>query len=252
MGASGSGPSLKGRFAAAIALTIGFYTLALAMAAALLAVAILPWALGGGGNVWLSITGLVLGVSILVAIFPRRARFEPPGVRLTDAEQPRLMALIGDEARACDEQPPDEVYATFEVNAAVLEVGRHRRVMIVGLPLLHLVTERGLRGVIAHELGHYAGGDTRLGPWIYRTREAIVRTVSHLGDDDGDESWSQAAVRQPFIWYGKAFLRITNAISRPRRSSPPTRSPRGAPGARCTPRRFGASTPTGRRSTPTG
>jgi hypothetical protein len=86
--------------------------------------------------------------------------------------------------------------------------------MIVGLPLLHLVTERGLRGVIAHELGHYAGGDTRLGPWIYRTREAIVRTVSHLSDADGDDSWSQAAVRQPFIWYGKAFLRITNAISR--------------------------------------
>jgi hypothetical protein len=68
--------------------------------------------------------------------------------------------------------------------------------------------------VVAHELGHYAGGDTRLGPWIYRTREAIVRTVSHLSDADGGDSWSQAAVRQPFIWYGKAFLRITNAISR--------------------------------------
>jgi heat shock protein HtpX len=211
---SGSGPSLKGRFAAAIALTVGFYALALAMAAALLGVAILPWALGGHGNVWLSITGLVLGGSILVAIFPRRARFAPPGVRLTGASQPRLMTLIDEEARACGEQPPDEVYATFEVNAAVTEVGRRRRVMIIGLPLLHLVTERGLRGVIAHELGHYAGGDTRLGPWIYRTREAIVRTVSHLSDEDGDESWSQSAVRQPFIWYGKAFLRITNAISR--------------------------------------
>jgi Zn-dependent protease with chaperone function len=209
-----SGPSLRGRFAAAIALTIGFYALALVMAAALLVAAILPWALTGHGNGWLSITGLVLGVSILVAIFPRRNRFEPPGVRLIGAEQPRLMTLIDDEARACDEQPPDEVYATFEVNAAVLEVGRRRRVMIVGLPLLHLVTERGLRGVITHELGHYAGGDTRLGPWIYRTRETIVRTVSHLSDADGNDSWSQTAVRQPFIWYGKAFLRITNTISR--------------------------------------
>src|SRR6187551_2719520 len=102
MRASASGPSLKGRFAAAIALTIGFYALALVMAAALLAVAILPWALSGGGNLWVTITGLVLGVSILVAIFPRRNRFQPPGVRLTDADQPRLMTLIDDEARACN------------------------------------------------------------------------------------------------------------------------------------------------------
>ena len=221
------------------------------MAAALLAVAILPWALTGGGNLWVTITGLVLGVSILVAIFPRCARFEPPGVRLTDAEQPRLMTLIDDEARACDEQPPDEVYATFEVNAAVLEVGRRRRVMIVGLPLLHLVTERGLRGVIAHELGHYAGGDTRLGPWIYRTREAIVRTVSHLSDAEGDDSWSQAAVRQPFIWYGKAFLRITNAISRRQEFAADALAARRA-GRDVTPRRCDASTPTPRRSIRTG
>ena len=50
--------------------------------------------------------------------------------------------------------------------------------MIVGLPLLHLVSERGLRAVIAHEFGHYAGGDTKLGPWIHRTRAAIGRTIA--------------------------------------------------------------------------
>ena len=145
------------------------------------------------------------------------------------------------------------MYATFEVNAAVLEVGRRRRVMIVGLPLLHLVTERGLRGVIAHELGHYAGGDTRLGPWIYRTREAIVRT-------DRRSSATRTATiagrrppsAQPFIWYGKAFLRITNAISRRQEFAADARRRTARAGATCTPRRCGASTPTRRRSTPTG
>lgn len=42
-----SGPPLAGRFAAAIALTVGFYVLALAIAGALLGAAILPWALNG-------------------------------------------------------------------------------------------------------------------------------------------------------------------------------------------------------------
>ena len=209
----GPGPSLAGRFAAAITLTIMFYVLALAITAALLAVAIVPWVMGHG-NPFISITGMVLAGTIVVAVLPRRGAFTPPGVRVTRETQPRLLALIEDEAAAAAEHPPDEVYVTFEVNAAVDELGPRRRVMIVGLPLLHLVSERGLRAVIAHELGHYAGGDTRLGPWIHRTRSAIARTVGRLSDPDGDESWSQRAVRQPFLWYGHAFLRITNAISR--------------------------------------
>jgi Zn-dependent protease with chaperone function len=208
------GPSLKGRFAAAIALTIAFYALALVIAAALLAAAILPWVVGGHNNLWVTITGALLGGSILWAVVPRRLPFEAPGVRLTRESQPRLLAVIDDEAEACGERVPDEVYGTFEVNAAVLEVNRRRRVMIVGLPLLHLVSERGLRAVIAHEFGHYAGGDTQLGPWIYRTRAAIARTIGRLSSADGDEGWTQRAVRAPFVWYGKAFLRITNAISR--------------------------------------
>src|SRR3954454_22057255 len=112
----GRGPSLAGRFAAAIALTIAFYVLAIAIAAGLLAVAILPW-IWGHGNPFVSITGLVLGVTILVALVPRRSAFTPPGVRVTRSEQPALVGLIDDEARGCAQDPPDEIYATFEVNA---------------------------------------------------------------------------------------------------------------------------------------
>ena len=209
-----AGPSLKRRFAAAIALTIAFYALALVIAAALLAAAILPWVFNDHNNLWVTVTGVVLAGSILWAIAPRPLPFRAPGVRLTREGQPRLLALVDDEAAACGERTPEEVYATFEVNAAVLDVNRRRRVMIVGLPLLHLVSERGLRAVIAHEFGHYAGGDTKLGPWIFRTRAAIGRTIAQLSDEDGSEGWTKRAVRAPFIWYGKAFLRITNAISR--------------------------------------
>ncbi len=208
-----TGPSLAWRLAAAIALTIGFYTLAIAIAAALLAVAILPWVLGESSNVWVTLTCFVLGVTILVAIFPRRQKYEPQGVRLTAEKQPRLLAMIDEEARGTGARAPDEVYGTLEVNAAVAQT-RGRRVMIVGLPLLHVLSERGLRGIIAHEFGHYAGGDTRLGPWIWRTYDGVARTIDHLSDEDGDEGWTQKAVRLPFIWYGRAFMRITAGIKR--------------------------------------
>ena len=71
-----------------------------------------------------------------------------------------------------------------------------------------------MRGIIAHEFGHYAGGDTRLGPWVWRTYDGVARTIDYLSDDDGDDGWTQRAVRQPFIWYGNAFMRITAAIKR--------------------------------------
>ena len=207
------GPSLKWRLAAAIGLTIGFYTLAILIAAALLAVAILPWVFNGSNNLWVTFTCFILGVTILVAIFPRRNRFQPHGVRVTKDGQPRLIEMIEQEARTTGARAPDEVYATLEVNASVTEV-RGRRIMMIGVPLLHITSERGMRGIIAHEFGHYAGGDTRLGPWVWRTYDGVARTIDYLTDDDGDDGWTQRAVRQPFIWYGNAFMRITAAIKR--------------------------------------
>ena len=56
-----------------------------------------------------------------------------------------------------------------------------RRVMGVGLPLLDLLTVPQFRAVLAHEFGHFVGGDTRLGPWIYKTRAAIGRTTDTMG-----------------------------------------------------------------------
>ena len=73
---------------------------------------------------------------------------------------------------------PEDVYLTFGGERRGDAAFAAHRVMIVGVPLMHILSERQLRGVIAHEFGHYSGGDTRLGPWIYRTRETIGRTIA--------------------------------------------------------------------------
>ncbi len=206
-------PSLAGRIAAAIALTIAFYLLALVIGVGLIVGPIIGWA-NGTGNIFLTITAFFLGGSILYAIVPRRNQFVPPGIKLTEASAPGLMKLIREEAEAGDEPMPDDVYATLAVNASVTQAKGGRRVLVVGLSLVQALTERELRGVVAHEFGHYRGGDLKAGPFIWRTREAIGRTIEQLSDEDGDDSWSQRIVRKPFIWYGNLFLRITAAISR--------------------------------------
>src|SRR5262245_41315408 len=82
-----------------------------------------------------------------------------------------------------------------------------RRVMGLGLSLLQVLSVSQLRAVVAHEFGHFHGGDTKLGPWIYKTRAAIGRTIEGLAE-------CSSLLQKPFLWYGKAFLRMTHAVSR--------------------------------------
>src|SRR5438046_4880818 len=165
---------LRRRALLAIALTVGFYALALGLMAAMAFILFQP-GVPGRALLFCVIGIVVIGVSIV----PWPRRFEPPGPLLNPAGQPRLFAELQSVAQAVGESMPEEVYVTPEMNAGVLQRGR-RRVMVLGLPLMQVMTTSQMRAVLAHEFGHYYGGDTRLGPWIYRTRETIERTLSGL------------------------------------------------------------------------
>jgi heat shock protein HtpX len=204
-------PSLLGRSILALCLMVGFYLLALGICAAL------------GGLVWLDLQNrnihpklwlLALATCgiVLWSIWPRALQFPDPGIPLREAEQPQLWQLVREVAQAAGQAPPKELFLVGEVNAFVAERGSRMgfggsRLMGLGLPLLQVLTVPQLRSVIAHEFGHFHGGDTRLGPFLYRTREAIGRTVTSLAE-------AESLLQKPFEWYGKLFLRVTFAISR--------------------------------------
>ncbi len=195
-----AGPSLVGRHAAAIALTAGFYVLALAAVGGLLALGIVP-AVAGDADPVISIAALVLAGTIAVVVIPRGETFIPPGVHVTHETQPRLLALIEDETDAAGAAAPERVFVTFDVDVEVAEGGR---TIIIGLPLLYLVSERGLRAVLAHALGYGDG-------WVRRWRARIGRELRRLG---ADASPTQRVLRLPLAAYGRAFLRVTDPIAR--------------------------------------
>ncbi|HEY7922246.1 MAG TPA: M48 family metallopeptidase [Vicinamibacteria bacterium] len=204
---------LAWRAALAIALMIAFYVLALAVVAVLIAIPVGLFQTHAWG--FFAKIGFFCAVGIFVilkSIVPRPDRFEAPGPRLTPQEQPRLFAEIRAVAAAVKQVVPAEVYLVPDVNAWVRHRGGlmgigSRRVMGLGLPLLQVLTVPELKAVLAHEFGHFHGGDVAIGPWIYKTRDALVRTVSELHDHS-------EALSLPFIWYGNHFFRITLAVSR--------------------------------------
>jgi Zn-dependent protease with chaperone function len=149
---------------------------------------------------------------ILWSIMPRRDKFEAPGPLLQPTEQPRLFHELQSIAGDVGQAMPTEVYLVNDVNAWVSQRGGwmgvgSSRVMGLGLPLMALLKVSEFRGVLAHEFGHYHGGDTKLGPWVYKTRDAIGRTLENLSNHS-------SLLKKPFAWYGRLFLRLTHAVSR--------------------------------------
>ena len=204
--------SLARRAAFAVLLTVGFYLLAMAMVALLLFVPYAEWTYGGRIHVKI-LAFCVIGAGVILwSIIPRPDRFTAPGPLLLPDEQRELFKVLHAVAREMGQEMPAEVYALGEMNAWVMDRGGimgfgSRRVMGIGLPLLQVLNVSQARGVIAHEFGHFYGGDTKLGPWIYRTRSAIIRTLAGLAEHG-------SLLQKPFIWYGNAFMRITQTISR--------------------------------------
>jgi len=204
--------SLLARSILALALMVGFYTLALGLAFGLMFVPYAELVYAHRLHIKLAVICVLAGAVILWAVLPRFDRFDAPGLLLTPETQPRLFAVIRELAAATQQAMPAEVYLVSDVNAFVTQRGGimglgSRRVMGLGLPVMQALSEAELRAVIAHEFGHFHGGDVQLGPFIYKTRSAIVRTVMLLGQHG-------SLLQKVFIWYGEMFIKVTHAISR--------------------------------------
>jgi len=222
------------RAVAALVMGFGFFVCSIGLVIALL------WAGAVAGQFFFglrarsSIFGalLVLGLYAIAgvmiwALWPRTQRFKPPGPELKREHHPALFKEIDRVAARCGVKGPRHVYLAPDVNAFVADVGGvlglgTTRVLGLGLPLLHCLSLAELRSVLAHEFGHFAGGDTHVGHWLYRVRAAVHDVVEGLaGASDFTASSDLAAltilflvVRWPFVRFGHFYLHFTLALSR--------------------------------------
>ena len=223
------------RAVAALVLALGFFVgaaglvVGLVWAGAELGDLVVHYARGtalifGGGLVvaLMSVAGVVAW-----ALFPRVHRFKPPGPELRREMHPALFKEIDRVAARCGVPGPRHVYLAPDVNAFVADVGGvlglgTTRVLGLGLPLLHCLSLAELRSVLAHEFGHFAGGDTRIGHWVFRARTAMHDVVEGLEAASSVSETSDLValtlffqlVRWPFVAFGVFYLRFTLALSR--------------------------------------
>ncbi len=150
---------------------------------------------------------LILPLVIAVYVGVKQIRADRPqapgGPELTRSEHPLLWAEVERLAAVAQTEPPHRITLVPDVNAAVVEVGG-RREMIVGLPLLATMSVGELRSVLAHELGHFAGGDTALSARTARAQLFLVAVAER----------SSGVVRPLLRGYAHLYARVSAASSR--------------------------------------
>jgi heat shock protein HtpX len=211
--------SIAWRATVSLALLIGFCVLAIGVAALLLIIAYIIGEQSLAHNTLAAaklVIFLVIGAFVILwSIRPRFDRFTPPEPLLAAGTQPALFRMIADVSLITGESMPAAVYLVLDVNAYVANRGGilgigSKRIMGLGLPLMRFLSVKELEAVLAHEFGHFYGGNTRLGPVVYNMRGAILRTVAGLA---GGKS-ILAYLHKPFLWYGEGALRIAQGVSR--------------------------------------
>jgi len=80
----------------------------------------------------------------------------------------RLYELVENVAREHDLPAPDEIRLAPDTVAYVYENEEDQRILVIGGLAMTLLTQQALAGVVAHELAHFAAGDTRLSRRGYR------------------------------------------------------------------------------------
>ena len=211
----------------AMAMVIGSYIFVLLMAAACIFLPYFFLTNEDSFNVqvlFLFLFGIVIAGTLLWSLVPRRNKFESPGMLLDRKAHPRLFTELENIASTLNEPLPREVYLIGAPNALVADRGGvmgfgSRRIMGLGLPLLSLLTVSQFRAVLGHEFAHYYGGDTSLGPWVYKTKTSMVRIFENIGSVRELARIAVLGIMYIVVatllkWYFIAFLRVINLISR--------------------------------------
>ena len=210
---SPNGGSITKRAALVLALWLGFWLLALGLVAGLLWIPVAQTAYRGSLQFSGVLAGLA-GLTLAWSLRPRRRdttgdKTTPPLSRESAAP---LYAMVERIGAGLGINAPVNIHLVGQSTAFISSkrtwYGKVRSLEVgLGLPLLGTMSEAELGSVIAHEFGHFVAGDLSLGPWVYRTRIAIARTVTDLDD-------SMFFLDLLFKAYGKLFLRLSASVSR--------------------------------------
>lgn len=161
---------------------------------------------------WIAVVFLYLVIRSLWISFPK-----PEGVVLPLQEYPQLSTMIHGLEQSLKTPKFHRVLLTPEFNASVYQrprlgiFGWQQNHLMLGLPLMCVLTPEQVRAVVAHEFGHLSGNHGRFGGWIYRLR-STWRFLLESAESHGGRG--ESVIERFFHWYIPRFNALTFALAR--------------------------------------
>lgn len=135
---------------------------------------------------------------------PDRDELELP---LPRKHVPALYEWVYEIARQGRMRAPREVRLAMDGIASVYETELGHEVLVLGGPAVAFFSQQALAGIVAHELGHFAAGDTRLSRRAFG--RAVVMAILNARFDAQHGSWIN-----PIVWLIRGYhllYRLTQA-----------------------------------------
>ena len=126
---------------------------------------------------WDGVVGALGGIRVAIESTDPDADYGP---RLEPREAPGLFGEVAGVAGRLRARVPAEIRLSFLPCCGVVAAGR-RRVLLVGLPLLNVLSVAEIRAVLAHELAHLARGDATGSARSSRFVEGLGQALERAG-----------------------------------------------------------------------
>ncbi len=137
------------------------------------------------------------------------------GILLDPGKVPAFAADLERLRLACDAPAFSAIYVNADLNASIFQAGRRsgppKHILVVGLPLLALLTREQAAVVIAHEYAHISRQHGHFARWAYLARQRWAA----LGDlHERNHRLITAPLRMFLAWYVPHMMRETLEFSR--------------------------------------
>lgn len=151
------------------------------------------------------------GVKALFVSFP-----EPEGFEVSP-KHGSLHDVLRGFTEKLDLPKIHKILITDDLNASAVQTRRFglfgpvKNILVLGLPLMLLMSPEQVKSVMAHELGHFSGNHSRLAGWMYRARRTWAFLQHSFEEQD---NWLAAPVSAYLKWFHPRFETYAFVISR--------------------------------------
>jgi Zn-dependent protease with chaperone function len=175
------------------------------------------WIIGFG----LIVAGVFIIIFMIKFMFAKSSTRSPGFMELDITTEPRLHLLVRELVTEIGTQFPKKIFLSHEVNASVFYDSSFwsmfipvRKNLHIGLGLVNTTSISELKGILAHEFGHFSQKSMKLGSFVYNLNRIIYNMLyENKSYDRALDKWSRNnKYYTAIMWLAKSYISLVQFI----------------------------------------